>query len=693
LAKILQNFSYFAVINYKVVSFNNNKKMEAFGTNTREDRIRQRRERIEKRKLSKASDGQSRAVDADGIAEGISEGKRQTQTSLAYIDRVKATSIEEVTTIRINADNRENRRRISEEDKRQDRLRRLQEEAIESGKRNAAVEMRWQELMGYNMPQELLRELNMQRAGCEAIISSKDSLISEFRLELKGKDEEYVKSLKQQGEDITELIARMRKQYQDLQTEYTTELEQIEQAFMRERDELLSSNKTEIDSLFDRRRQMEIQFMEMKQEREEGYAEEIASLRVKDAEDYSKLKIKLETDIQTLEQQLEEMRATYQLNTEKLEYNYRVLTERDMENSTTLAQQKRKESRLKDALANYIQKYNTQDAKHKQVNQELTDEYRRITKQYKDLQNKFRHFEVADNDRYQQVWDMHAEEASVLVEKLLQADEIIHSQILGWRWEPPTEDVLTKPNKNDTKEESKEEELEMEGTQKKGPVSKKKLKIMLGMLCNEAEFLVAQSARDQSKANNDISQVLEADSILKALSIEDEADVERLLGYFFETTTDEDEDSDAEDGGDSKDPLAALRRTCKVKDGNVVATVRKFVADRAEKQSDDGAMQVQAASMAEKAAAAQRAKRRKEERQFWQKVANVVPPKTIRVWNALSKAMEKYETIVKERAAAINEVQSLEMQNSELKKLMNQYLSADVNDELHVPPTQVIRLN
>ena len=55
--------------------------------------------------------------------------------------------------------------------------------------------------------------------------------------------------------------------------------------------------------------------------------------------------------------------------------------------------------------------------------------------------------------------------------------------------------------------------------------------------------------------------------------------------------------------------------------------------------------------------------------------------------------MEKYENVVKERSAAIEEVQSLENQNAELKKLMNQYLSADVNDELHVPPTQVIRLN
>lgn len=59
--------------------------------------------------------------------------------------------------------------------------------------------------------------------------------------------------------------------------------------------------------------------------------------------------------IQTLEQQLEEMRATYQLNTEKLEYNYRVLTERDMENSATLSHQKRKLSKLKDALSGLVQ--------------------------------------------------------------------------------------------------------------------------------------------------------------------------------------------------------------------------------------------------------------------------------------------------------------------------------------------------
>ena len=73
--------------------------------------------------------------------------------------------------------------------------------------------------------------------------------------------------------------------------------------------------------------------------------------RSQNVEDYNVLKIKLEFETQKLEQTLQEMRATYQLNTEKLEYNYRVLSERNKENQTTIAQQKRKLSRLQACAA------------------------------------------------------------------------------------------------------------------------------------------------------------------------------------------------------------------------------------------------------------------------------------------------------------------------------------------------------
>ena len=71
----------------------------------------------------------------------------------------------------------------------------------------------------------------------------------------------------------------------------------------------------------------------------------------------------------------------------------------------------------------------------------------------------------------------------------------------------------------------------------------------------------------------------------------------------------------------------------------------------------------------------------------------MVPPKTHRAWSALEKMQVKYVNILKDRAAAINETQNLKSQNDELKALLNQYLGADVNDELHIPPTQVIRID
>ncbi|RHZ01233.1 hypothetical protein DYB26_005527, partial [Aphanomyces astaci] len=323
--------------------------------NERENRIHARRGRIDTRNANK-DDENKKKKSSSTDAKKMNRGAQQIADSLNQLDKRKITGIQEVTDIRVRADDTENTRRINEEDRKQKRIEKLQQEAITSGSRNAAVEMRWADLYDYNMPQELYKvdQLQLQSEACGAILASKDGLIKDFQTQLKAKDEEYVVALKVQANDVETL----------------------------ERDELISTNKSEIDSLFEKRREMEMTFMEAKQARDEQSQKEIEDLRVKDAEDYNKLKIKLETDIQTLEQQLEEMRATYQLNTEKLEYNYRVLTERDMENSATLNQQKRKLSRLKDALSGLIQKYTQTDAHQRHQNTELTEDYRRITKQY-----------------------------------------------------------------------------------------------------------------------------------------------------------------------------------------------------------------------------------------------------------------------------------------------------------------------
>ena len=56
--------------------------------------------------------------------------------------------------------------------------------------------------------------------------------------------------------------------------------------------------------------------------------------------------------------------------------------------SHTLSSLKRKQNKLKDTLSALVQRYHETNTRDRKKNDELTEEYRRITKQYKDLQAK-----------------------------------------------------------------------------------------------------------------------------------------------------------------------------------------------------------------------------------------------------------------------------------------------------------------
>ncbi len=277
----------------------------------REARILARRKRIEEQLGAKAGDGgeQGRRKKEEAAAEE-SRSKVQISDTRGKIDKIKTAGHAEVTTIRIVGDSRENERRINEEVNRQGRRQKLLYEAESSARQNAAVAMKWSALFEREIPQDLMQDIEQQKDTCERIIQSKDRLIKEFKAELKAKDDEYVKSLKKQAEDVDLLLDKMGQQYRSLRGAFEVELEDVETAFMQERHELMQANLGELGALMEKRREKEELYMESRRRRVEEDQKQLEAQRVQDNEDYSILKIKLETEIQTLEQQLEEMRAT-----------------------------------------------------------------------------------------------------------------------------------------------------------------------------------------------------------------------------------------------------------------------------------------------------------------------------------------------------------------------------------------------
>lgn len=82
------------------------------------------------------------------------------------------------------------------------------------------------------MRSSLPAQIEKQRQLCESIISGKDKLIGDIKAELKKKDDEFVKTLKRQAEDVDALLNYMSSQYTEMQAAYRDELAEIEQAFL-----------------------------------------------------------------------------------------------------------------------------------------------------------------------------------------------------------------------------------------------------------------------------------------------------------------------------------------------------------------------------------------------------------------------------------------------------------------------------
>lgn len=56
----------------------------------------------------------------------------------------------------------------------------------------------------------------------------------------------------------------------------------------------------------------------------------------------------------------------------------------------------------------------------------LTEDYKKFTKAFKELQKKYERFEESDDKRMKQVYDMNSAEALALSEKIMHADKVIH---------------------------------------------------------------------------------------------------------------------------------------------------------------------------------------------------------------------------------------------------------------------------
>ncbi|XP_009440362.1 dynein regulatory complex protein 1 isoform X2 [Pan troglodytes] len=676
-----------------------------------QERIQARRLRIAARLEARRREALGEYLDGKKESEeDQSKSYKQKEESRLKLAKLLLCGTELVTNIQVAIDIREIHRRVEEEEIKRQRIEKLENEVKTSQDKFDEITSKWEEGKQKRIPQELWEMLNTQQLHCAGLLEDKNKLISELQQELKTKDDQYVKDLKKQSDDICLLLERMEEQVKNVMKTFREELYNIE-----------------------------LEYLNNRMKKVEDYEKQLNRQRIWDCEEYNMIKIKLEQDVQILEQQLQQRKAIYQLNQEKLEYNLQVLKKRDEESTVIKSQQKRKINRLHDILNNLRSKYAKQIKQFQEENQSLTSDYKRLVMQFKELQKAMRHFALIDDEKFREIWLMNEEEAKDLIARAFDVDRIIHTHHLGLPWAAPdfwflnnVGPISQQPQKSATQivEEmlmrSEEEEAEEATSEPESyldlpkQISEKTTKRILMLLCDESGFLIESKLLSLLlPLEQNECYLLRLDAIFSALGIESEDDLYKLVNFFLkyrahrlssslqikpcsqasmekasmeetstrselelaEQTEMEGEKEESLVEGEKEEEEETPPSPWVIHPNDVLKILEAFVMGLKKPRDSWAPLRVQ-----------KNVCDNSKDSEYWQALTTVIPSSKQNLWDALYTALEKYHLVLTQRAKLLLENSSLEQQNTELQALLQQYLNSKINSELQVPPTQVLRV-
>ncbi|XP_005146528.2 dynein regulatory complex protein 1 [Melopsittacus undulatus] len=711
-----------------------------------EERIAARRRRIAARLDAKRREALGEEAEPKVVEEKKEEQRKshqQIEESRQRLAKLQFEGTQMVTNIQVAADLRETQRRAENAELKLQRMQKLENEAKSSTQKFAEITSKWALAKDMTIPQDLWQLLNQQQQLCVLLLEQKNKLISELQQELKNKDEQYVQAIKKQSEDIHLLLERMEEQIRTMLKTYRHNFLQIEKAFEEERRELLDSHRKKWEEAIQAHNAQEMEYLSARMRKVEEFEKQLTQLRLQDEEEYNNMKMQLENDVENLERQLQQMKAVYLLNQEKLDFNLQVLKKRDEENIIIRAKQKRKLNRLHSLLNNLKIKLANREKQFREEKQSMAADCERIRVRCKDLHRRMRQFAVADAEKFMEVWLMNEAEAKGLMRKVLNADRIIHIQQLGLPWEEPhywflnnvgplghykmkrratklAAEVLTEGSSGEGQEEEGREEKEEVGSSEGGQedavkvegrvtalrnISKKTAKRILELVSQESDFLIENKLLKPLKVLERHNRILiKLDYIFAAIGINSEDDLYQLLDFFLKyksqevaasqvgspgTASQSSPGESREDTGSStqsdKSPQSSLP-SVHIHTDDVLKILKAFVRDfdklregeEKEKDKDKEVLQVRDSS---------------KDGEYWEAVAHVIPETTLKLWDALAAALEDYYEVLKRRAILLTEAAILQQQNSELHRLLEEYINSGLNSKLICPPTQWMDLN
>ncbi|GIQ79678.1 hypothetical protein KIPB_000355 [Kipferlia bialata] len=141
------------------------------------------------------------------------------------------------------------------------------------------------------IPEELAADLVVLRRDAAEILRSKDEVIDTFEQELRARDDEYLHTLQEGGQEVKDVLSMIRETVSGLRKEYQSALLRIDDAFGEERQALVSAQRQEIRSLQDERNKQESTLLNERIRIVGGFQDTLQEQQVRDAEQYNLAKV------------------------------------------------------------------------------------------------------------------------------------------------------------------------------------------------------------------------------------------------------------------------------------------------------------------------------------------------------------------------------------------------------------------
>ena len=615
----------------------------------------------------------------------------------------------ETESIRICREKQEQAQKFQLEQERFERLEKIKEDAKKTTIWLAELEMKLGCFSQLEDSEELNEALKSYKSEFEALLNQKESFIKLIQDDLQTYEEKYITAINNYHDEFEQLVMSGKDHFQKSRDQASQRLKDVEDRLLNDRRAIIKHNKDDLKSFFKNHEKAEAGFVQHKESEESRCFKELTTLRQEKNREYSDLKLLLETEIQNHEKCLEDMKAIYQLNAEKLNYNFKVLTEKKEENTALAMVLKKKERFFLNLLKNKNDDFYLKDDEFRKINNKLTEQSKNITKKYRELHRKFEHFEKADIERYNQVWQMSLKEIDDIKRQIVNCHKMLVNQQLGLPfdekfedWENHSEgklgldakeniavssnkhiDESNKSSHNSThniKNSVRNTDRDMrgshftngatftaeEGIQKFQVHFSNEDKIkLINLILRETEFMLDDKIISEIEAYEEEREKLlrRMDLLVKVLNLKSLAEAEEwLFKLHINCLNFDDQDYDTD---------------------MIIVNISKILDLHKrgnEEEPQDHNFDLKDESITDKS----RKKTEIKEKAYWKSVGSVLDEQTLEVWDLLDKFSIKYYAVLKERQNIIIENREIRKKNEELRKLLEKHMHEDT--QLIYPP-------